>query len=67
LTSSLQIVGEQSRFIPEFIGTTIAAMWRKEMGCKVEYETYFVDEEYRPNPKDYFPTEQLLQFTIRKS
>jgi hypothetical protein len=39
-------------------------MWRKELGCKVEYETYFVDEEYRPNPKDYFPTEQLLQFTI---
>mmetsp|Transcript_8413 Transcript_8413/g.15875 ORF Transcript_8413/g.15875 Transcript_8413/m.15875 type:complete len:420 (+) Transcript_8413:127-1386(+) len=69
LTSSLQIVGEKSRFIPEFIGTTIAAMWRKELGlkCKVEYETYFVDEEYRPNPKDYFPTEQLLQFTIRKS
>jgi hypothetical protein len=64
LTSSLQIVGEKSRFIPEFIGTTIAAMWRKELGCKVEYETYFVDEEYRPNPKDYFPTEQLLQFTI---
>lgn len=64
LTSSLQIVGEGSRFIPEFIGTTIAAMWRKEIGRKVEYETYFVDEEYRPNPKDYFPSEQLLQFTI---
>jgi hypothetical protein len=67
LTSSLQIVGEGSRFIPEFIGTTIAAMWRKEMGLKVQYETYFVDEEYRPNPKDYFPSEQLLQFTISKS
>lgn len=66
LTSSLQIVGEGSRFMPEFIGTTIAAMWRKEMGLKVDYETYFVDEEYRPNPKDYFPSEQLLQYSIRK-
>lgn len=66
LTSSLQIVGEGSRFMPDFIGTTIAAMWRKEMGLKVDYETYFVDEEYRPNPKDYFPSEQLLQYSIRK-
>ena len=66
LTSSLQIVGEGSRFIPEFVGTTLAAMWRKELGMKVEYETYFVDEEYRPNPKDYFPSEQLLQYTLKK-
>ncbi len=66
LTSSLQIVGEGSRFIPEFIGTTLAAMWKREMGLRVEYETYFVDEKYRPNPKDYFPSEQLLQYTIKK-
>ena len=65
LTSSLQIVGEGSRFMPEFIGTALAAMWR-EKGFKVEYETYFVDEEYRPNPKDYFPSEQLLQYTLKK-
>lgn len=29
-------------------------------------ETYFLDEEYRPNPKDYFPSEELLQYNIRK-
>ena len=66
LTSSLQIVGEGSRFMPEFVGTTIAAMWRKELSLKVEYETYFVDEEYRPNPKDFFPAEELLQYSIKK-
>ena len=66
LNSSLQIVGEGSRFIPEFVGTTLAAMWRQELGLRVEYETYFVDEEYRPNPKDYFPSEQLLQYTLKK-
>ena len=66
LNSSLQIVGEGSRFIPEFVGTTLAAMWREELGLRVEYETYFVDEEYRPNPKDYFPSEQLLQYTLKK-
>mmetsp|Transcript_4139 Transcript_4139/g.6100 ORF Transcript_4139/g.6100 Transcript_4139/m.6100 type:complete len:491 (-) Transcript_4139:87-1559(-) len=82
LTSSLQIVGEQSRFIPDFIGTTIAAMWREELGqsnansdrsggasddigrIKADFEAYFVDGEYRPNPKDYFPNELLLQYTI---
>jgi len=66
LTSSLQIVGEGSRFLPEFVGTTIAAMMRKELGLQVEYETYFVDEEYRPNPKDFFPAEELLQYSIKK-
>jgi len=66
LTSSLQIVGEGSRFLPEFVGTTIAAMWRKELGLQVEYETYFVDEEYRPNPKDFFPAEELFQYSIKK-
>mmetsp|Transcript_1234 Transcript_1234/g.1882 ORF Transcript_1234/g.1882 Transcript_1234/m.1882 type:complete len:130 (-) Transcript_1234:149-538(-) len=67
LKSSLQITGEGSRFMPEFIGTTIAAMWKEELGLTrvVAYETYFVDEEYRPNPKDYFPNEQLIQYTIK--
>jgi hypothetical protein len=63
LGASLQITGEQSRFIPDFVGTTLAAMW-ESVGIKASYETYFVDPEYRPNPKDYFPNEQLLQFTL---
>ena len=68
LTSSLQITGEGSRFMPEFIGTTIAAMWKEELGLvkNVAYETYFVDAGCRPNPKDYFPNEQLLQYTIKQ-
>ena len=65
LGASLQITGEGSRFSPDFLGCTLAAFWEKELSLVVEYETYFVDEEYRPNPKDYFPNEQLLQFTIR--
>ena len=63
LGASLQITGEQSRFIPEYVGATMAAMW-EQAGIKATYETYFVDPEYRPNPKDYFPNEQLLQFTL---
>lgn len=63
LAASLQITGEQSRFTPEFVGVTLAAMW-EATGIKVSYETYFVDNQYRPNPKDFFPDEQLLQFTL---
>jgi hypothetical protein len=66
LGSSLQITGEGSRFSPDFISPTLAAMFEEELDLKVEYEGYFVDEEYRPNPKDFFPNEQLLQFTLRK-
>ena len=52
--------------MPKFVGTTIAAMWKKELSLKVEYETYFVDEEYRPNPEDFFPAKELLQYNIKK-
>ena len=65
LQSSLQITGEGSRFAPDFVGATLAAYW-EDLGLTVEYETYFVDAEYRPNPKDYFPNEQLLQFSLTK-
>ena len=65
LQSSLQITGEGSRFSPDFVGATLAAYW-EDLGLTVEYETYFVDAEYRPNPKDYFPNEQLLQFSLTK-
>lgn len=68
LGSSLQITGEGSRFSADFISPTIAALWEDQLGgelfSKVDYEGYFVDEEYRPNPKDFFPDEQLLQFTV---
>lgn len=66
LGASLQINGEGSRFSPDFIGCSLAALW-EEAGARVSFETYFVDQEYRPNPKDYFPDEQLLQFTISPS
>jgi len=66
LGSALQITGEGSRFSPDFISPTIAAMFEEELQLKVDYEAYFVDEEYRPNPKDFFPDEQLLQFTLSR-
>jgi hypothetical protein len=65
LGASLQINGEQSRFGPDLVGTSLAAIW-ENIGVKSSWETYFVDPEYRPNPKDYFPNEQLLQFTLSK-
>jgi hypothetical protein len=65
LGASLQITGEQSRFGPDFVGSTLAALW-EAAGVKSSWETFFVDPEYRPNPKDYFPNEQLLQYTLSK-
>jgi hypothetical protein len=65
LGASLQINGEQSRFGPDVVGPCLAALWENS-GVKSSWETYFVDPEYRPNPKDYFPNEQLLQFTLSK-
>jgi hypothetical protein len=66
LGSALQITGEGSRFSPDFISPTLSAIWKTELGLNVAYESYFVDSEYRPNPKDFFPDEQLLQFSIKK-
>lgn len=66
LGSALQITGEQSRFAPDYIGPTVAALWESSLDVKCQWETYFVDNEYRPNPKDYFPNEQLIQFTISR-
>lgn len=65
LGASLQITGEQSRFSPDFVGTTLSALW-ETVGIRSSWETFFVDGEYRPNPKDYFPNEQLIQFTLTK-
>lgn len=50
LGASLQITGEQSRFAPDFVGCTIAAYYHS-LGIFCTWETYFVDPEYRPNPK----------------
>lgn len=66
LGASLQINGENSRFAPDFIGTSLAAVWEKYGGIRSTWDVFFVDPEYRPNPKDYFPNEQLLQITLNK-
>mmetsp|Transcript_1227 Transcript_1227/g.2228 ORF Transcript_1227/g.2228 Transcript_1227/m.2228 type:complete len:374 (-) Transcript_1227:73-1194(-) len=67
LGGSLQITGEGSRFSPDFVGPTLAALFER-VGAKVDFESYFVDPVYRPNPKDFFPNERFYQFTIaRKS
>jgi hypothetical protein len=65
LRASLQIVNEQSRFLPDFVGPTMAALW-EAAGLSTTWEVFFVDPDYRPNPKDYFPTEELFQFTITR-
>lgn len=53
LSASLQITGEQSRFAPDFVSATLAAMW-ETAGVKSSWESFFVDPEYRPNPKGAF-------------
>lgn len=69
LGASLQIVGEGSRFTPDgMLGATLAALWEESGTIRVaSWETYFVDNVYRPNPKDYFPDEQLLQFSLTRA
>jgi hypothetical protein len=65
LGAALQINGEGSRFSPDFVGPTLAALWEERAGLACTWETFFIDPVYRPNPKDYYPTEQLWQFTLR--
>ena len=65
LGGALQITGEGSRFAPDFIGPTIAAVWEKvQSGGKgnriaVEWESYFVDPVYRP--KDLCRLNEILE------
>lgn len=67
LGACLQLTGEQSRFWPDFIAPSLAALWETALpGIQVNWEVYFVDSTYRPNPKDYFPDEQLFQFTLTR-
>jgi hypothetical protein len=66
LGAALQITGEQSRFVPDVIGPTLSAMWEETAGLACTWETFFIDPVYRPNPKDYFPNEQLFQYTLTK-
>jgi hypothetical protein len=61
LGAALQITGEQSRFAPDFIGPTLAAMW-ETVGLRPTWETYFVDQEYRPNPKGTTFSVLFIQF-----
>ena len=51
LGASLQINGEQSRFGPDFVGTSLAAIWESTASVQSSWEVFFVDAEYRPNPK----------------
>lgn len=66
LSGALQITGEGSRFAPDYVGQTLSAAW-EAAGILAKEETYFVDSVYRPNPKDFFPDERLIQFTLKKA
>ena len=66
LSGALQITGEGSRFSPDYVGQTLSAVWGAA-GILAKEETYFVDSMYRPNPKDFFPDERLVQFTLKKA
>ena len=66
LGAALQLTAEGTRFSPEFVAPTLAAMWEEQFHLSTQYETYFVDNTYRANPKDFFPDEVLIQFTIQR-
>ncbi len=72
LGGALQITAEGSRFAPDFVGPSLAAVWElvgsggRGGSVSVSYESYFVDPVYRPNPKDFFPDERFYQYTISK-
>lgn len=51
LGGALQINGEGSRFYPDFVGPVLAAIWERAGRVSINYESYFVDPVYRPNPK----------------
>ena len=54
LGGALQINGEGSRFVPDFIGPVLAAVWEHVGGdnsVTISFDSYFVDPIYRPNPK----------------
>jgi len=63
LGASLQITGEQPRFAPDYVRATLVAMWESK-GIQWSWEVFFVDPKYLSNPKDYYPKEKLLQFTL---
>ena len=66
LTSALQINGESSLFSPDFITTTLKESLQGTFVGVRPVQTYFIDDVYRPNPTEYFPTSELLQFTMYK-
>ena len=53
LGACLQLTGEQTRFLPDFLSPTLAALWETSLvaNTTVAWESYFLDDTYRPNPK----------------
>lgn len=66
LTSALQINGEDSLFSPDFLAPTLSAALDNTDVAVRPVQTYFIDDTYRPNPTEFFPQSELLQFTFSK-
>jgi len=67
LSSALQINGEDSLFSPDFVSPTLKALFTLNNIAVKPVQTYFLDSVYRPDPKQYYPDEQILQFTLASS
>ena len=52
---------------PELIANTLESYLRQSKVKGVKYLQYFLDTEYRENPKDYAPTEILYQFILENN
>ncbi len=64
---NIQFTGEGFLFHPDYVDCTLLAYLRRCGVGGAKALQYLLDTEYRPNPKDYNPTEILYQISLEKS
>jgi len=66
LTSAFQINGENSLFSPSFLSPTLSSSILSTDVSLRPVQSYFIDDTYRPNPTEFYPSSEILQFTFYK-
>lgn len=66
LTSALQINGENSLFSPSLLSPTLSSSILETEVSLRPVQSYFIDDTYRPNPTEFYPSSEILQFTFYK-
>ena len=67
LGGNVQFTGENSLFHPDYVVETLLSYLRRCGVKSCNSLQYFLDTEYRPNPKDYSPSEILYQIVLENS